>query len=228
MKICVMYSKHCNKSAKALAKALGADANNISLTGRRDFTEYDLLLSYGCSAGTAHKRRLNLSNSILACIDKVETFKALNAANIPTVEWTTNPADTVEWDVVVCREKLAGKANKGMTYVYQGEELPECPLYTKYFHHKCEYRVVVFQGAVIGRYRKDIDDNGDWEFTKMLKRGFEDIDSMALKAAKALNIDFVGFDVLANKRGKVLILEANSGPVLTDDVAKAIVKKLRN
>jgi len=47
------------------------------------------------------------------------------------------------------------------------------------------------------------------------------MDNMCLKAAHALGIDYVGFDVLAQTKNDCVIIEANSGPILTDEALEA-------
>jgi len=85
---------------------------------------------------------------------------------------------------------------------------------------------------VVGRYYKaeTPDDKGvlEWSFNVQPKRGFEKMDEACLKAAKALGIDYVGFDVVAMNKNDFVILEANSGPILTGEAEEAIINYYLN
>lgn len=57
-------------------------------------------------------------------------------------------------------------------------------------------------------------------------RDFKTIDAACVKGAELLGIDYVGFDVLAKNKKDFRICEANSGPILTDDVLPQLVAAL--
>jgi glutathione synthase/RimK-type ligase-like ATP-grasp enzyme len=76
-------------------------------------------------------------------------------------------------------------------------------------------------GNVVGRYLKEVA-NDEWHLNSMEAEGFEHIDKACIKAAEALKIDYVGFDVLSRGKRTFTILEANSAPILTEDAAAAI------
>jgi glutathione synthase/RimK-type ligase-like ATP-grasp enzyme len=86
---------------------------------------------------------------------------------------------------------------------------------------------MVFRGAVVGRYFKK-EDSGDWYFNNQPAKGFEEMDKHCIRAAKALGIDYVGFDVVAKNKKDFRILEANSGPRITDEAETAIVEYFIN
>ena len=70
--------------------------------------------------------------------------------------------------------------------------------------------------------------DGSVNFNHQAPKGFEKIDEHCIKAAKALGIDYVGFDVLAHTKKDFVILEANSGAIMTDEAALAIVEYFLN
>jgi glutathione synthase/RimK-type ligase-like ATP-grasp enzyme len=47
------------------------------------------------------------------------------------------------------------------------------------------------------------------------------MDAICIRAARALSIDYVGFDVLAQTKNDCVIIEANSGPILTEEAIDA-------
>lgn len=228
MKVCVVHPKISSKSAGRLAERIGADCVN-PFQENRNYGGYDLVFNYGCSklpikyAGAI----INSPKAIYRCIDKRVTHMLLKNAGIPTVDFCLNRMNIPKhWKIIICRATAFGAKNEGMTYVYQGDEVPKAELYTEYFNHRAEYRIVVFQGKVIARYRK-VKKKGEWELVLYLKKGFEEVDTHCINAAKVLGIDYVGFDVLEARNGKCVLLEANSAPILTDEVLNILARRLK-
>lgn len=227
MKIAVIYPQACTESARKLAKAIGADCYN----GYKQHVPrgYDILFNYGVShhENTRAKMTINEQHRIHVCRNKVETFKVLQKTGVRIPIFFTKREDIPKrHGTIVVRAIVDGCQNEGMKYIYQGENIPEAPLYTQYIEHRAEYRIVVFMGKIVGRYHKqeNPDNPGNYQFQLMHKAGFKMMDKDCLTAAKALGIDYVGFDVLENDRGDHFVLEANSGPILLPDVEEAIKK----
>ena len=193
-------------------------------TRKRDFNEYDLVFNYGCSAPVTARRIINTPAAVKACVDKPTSFEAFKRAGVDTVEYATHLADVpMHWDWVVVRKERNGRKAEGLDYYenFPGN-IPEGELYSEYFEHKYEYRVVVFMGKVVGYYYKQRDKNDVWSFMVQPKRGFDKMGEQCVAAAKALNIDYVGFDVVAKTKQDFKILEANSSPILTAESMEAI------
>lgn len=224
MKIAVLHPKLATESATELARALKASLINPFQEDRRDFRGYDVVFNYGCHRDFRYKEIVNRGERVGICKNKVDTFNLLKKAGVPCPNYVTRKQDVPkEWVCVVCRDTVDGARAEGLDYVYQnfGKALPDAALYTEYFPHKYEYRIVVFKGQVVGRYRKE-DKKDGCHFILMHKQGFEKVDQDCRKAADFLGIDYVGFDVLENEKGEHIILEANSAPILTDEALKAI------
>jgi hypothetical protein len=231
----------CILSARKLAEGMNKRTNgewNAKVFDVRK-GEYPIVeshtFSYGCSAKmNIAKSHINKREAVKRCVDKVKTFRALNLAGVPIPRYSpekrlVDPA----WERIVVRSKVDGRKAEDLEYFHQGDKLPDAPLYTEYFEHKYEYRIVVFMGKVVGRYYKKedgVDANGqpEWSFMVQPKRGFEAIDDACLKASKALGIDFVGFDIVAMDKQHFVVLEANSGPILTEEAETAIVEYYLN
>lgn len=220
------------KLAKAL-KAAGIIANvfDMNHTNEWEVRKYDYIFAYGCSAASDYRiKRLNSAKATKACIDKLQTFAALSKVGVPIPEYTSDrkKAAARKWATTVVRDSRTGRKAEGYTLVDYPDKLPEGELFTEYFFHKREYRIVVFNGEVVGRYykRPEIHKDGyEWhQFSLQRAGGFEDMDRYCLKAAKALGIDYVGFDVVSVDKRNFKILEANSGPILTDEAEAAIIK----
>jgi glutathione synthase/RimK-type ligase-like ATP-grasp enzyme len=222
MKICVVYPRPCSVSGKELAEFLECDRDAPYDSDRRDFTKYDVVFNYGGGYKLQAKKIINSRQAILTCIDKIATFQALKLAKVPHVAFVTDRRDVpASWECTVVRAKVDGKQGDSLDYVYRRADLPDAPLFTEYFDHRYEYRIVVFMGKVVGRYFKKVEGD-DWELRVQPPKGFEKMDKACLKAAKAIGIDYVGFDVLANTKEDFRIIEANSGPMLMDEVAEHI------
>jgi hypothetical protein len=231
MRVCVIYPASCSASAKALAKGLSTKTNvvdAIHMVYQRDYRNYDLVINYGCSGSFYSRDRINSHVAVARCIDKIETFKRLKKAGLPILEYvTTRTKIPKEWEWVVVRESFKGNNAEGMLHVENGKEpMPMAPLYTRWFDHSREYRVVVLNGKVVGRYEK-VNVNGLWHFMLVAAGGFKDIDISCIKAAEALGIDYVGFDVLAKTKKEFRICEANSGPIITPQAIEAFKKYVK-
>lgn len=241
MKHLVIYASKSIHSAKKLATAFNTRTNGE--WSARVFNPYkkhiepingEYAFSYGCGADIYEghiAKRFNKRKAIKTCINKLHTFRILHSANIPapccSSDWSRVP-DT--WDTIVVRESVTGAKGEGMEYLSQQELATvgyKYSLFTEYFEHKYEYRIVVFMGKIIGRYYK-ADNAGEWYFNLQRSRGFEEMDAACIKAAAALSIDYVGFDVVANTKKDFKILEANSGPILTDEAEDAILSYFLN
>lgn len=232
-KIVILHPKKCAKSAAQLAEAIGAVCENPFQTEGHDYRDYQLVINYGCNRNIKATRLINNTKAVACCIDKLRTFTILKEAggiNIP--EFTTNAAKAKDWDIVVVRKELDAAGNKGMEYVDPSRQpLPDAPLYTKYFSHNREYRVVVVPENIgimhVQAYIKKEKD-GEWTLFEDNSIHLDAVKAQCLKAAEALRIDYVGFDVLMNKQNQFIILEANSGPIITDTTIKAFKKMLKN
>jgi len=227
MKICVIHPKVCFKSGQMLAKILDADRVNMYESDRTDFTAYDVIFNLGSSTRIKGNTIINSSDAVRNCIDKRITFKILTEHNIPTVAYATNKKDIPDsWDIITAREDANGNRAKSLDFYTDKSEVPECQLYTEYFKHEFEMRMVVFQNRIVGRFIKE--QVGDtWEFIEAQAIGLKHMNNMCIKAAAVLGIDYVGFDVVARDCEDFAILEANSGATMIDSVAKIIKKYIK-
>lgn len=190
---------------------------------------YAFVFGYGCSHVTQNGKRINTPKAISNCVKKTNTFDLLTKSNINTVPYVTQKHQIPkEWEWVVVRDKIDGRKAEGIGY-YENipGNVPNGALFTEYFEHQYEYRIMVFMGEVVGRYYKRTNKD-DWYFNVQPKKRFELIDQHCIRAAKVLGIDYVGFDVVAKNKQDFRILEANSGPVITDEAEDAIVSYFIN
>ena len=235
MKIAIIHSVS-GRSAKFLKEYLVEAGHKVDIfrpynDDRIDFMEYDKVISLGCSAKTYTKinARINTGTAIKLCVDKRLTFAAFDKHNVPTVGWTTEWRNIPKhWDQVVVRMKADGRKAEDLDFYILPDQLGNVPknaaLYTQCHYGRFEYRVVVLAGKVVGRYFKALIPGGEWEFRLQNPKGFKEMDKQCIKAAKALGIDYVGFDVLAHTKKNFVILEANSGATVDREAAVAFVE----
>lgn len=228
MKIAVVNSV-AGISSKELAAFLTDGENKATpfkpnKIGRYDFRDHDVVFNYGYGGHILYNRVVNTPDAVLRCVDKPTSFACFQKAGVNTVEHVTRrEAIPKKWEWVVVRNERAGRKAEGLAYHENiPGKIPEGELYSEYFEHKYEYRVVVFMGKVVGFYYKSEDDEGMWHFLIQPKKGFEKMGEQCIAAAKALGIDYVGFDVVANTKTDFKILEANSAPILTAESMEAI------
>lgn len=228
MKIAIINSV-AGISSKELAVFLTkwghqAEAIKPDKTQRWDYSNYDVVFNYGYSQQVVTKKIVNRTNAVRTCINKPATFECFKKANVDTVEYCTRVGDIPKkWAWVVVRNQLDGRKAEGLDY-YENipGNVPNGALFSEYFEHKYEYRVVVFMNKVVGFYYKSEDANGIWTFLPQPHKGFEKMGQQAVDAAKAIGIDYVGFDVVAKNKKDFRFLEANSAPVLTAEAMEAI------
>lgn len=185
----------------------------------------------------------------IACV-KSKTFKALNIAGVPTLEWTKNKDKAVKWlidgDTVIARATETGCCGVGITIhsVESGNvTLPDVPLYTKYQKKRHEYRVHVFDGKVIDVVQKkkkvghpsptggkirNIDDGWVFAHNDLKVKDMGRLHQIGIDAVKACALDFGAVDIIWNEsQDKYYVVEVNTAPGLEsstiDKYAEAIL-----
>lgn len=233
MKIGIIHSVS-GESAKMLTDYLKEDGHIVTIHRpykddypKKDFDGYDYVVSLGCSAETRyHKKRINTATAVAQCVDKRLSFASFDRAGIATVEWTTKKSSIPEyWDQVAVRKSASGRKAEDLEWYLLPLEMNLVPndaeLYTRCFYGMYEYRIIVLEGKIVGRYFKRTLADGSWEMVLHKPHGFENMDDHVLRAAKALGISYAGFDVLAKTKNDFVILEANSGATVTHEACVA-------
>ena len=235
MRICVVHPSVTKESANRLAKAIGAYTWN-PYQGYPPGVAIDVWFNYGYGGScpsvkyaTRGKERINPPASVRVSTDKIKTYEAFVKAGVPTCEYVTNQKDIPKkWKWIVCRETINGRNCEGVTITQQENIVKDCPLYTKFFDHDEEHRIVVFKGQIVARYMKTNLKDGEYELTHMLEDGYSDIDKTAIQACRAVGLDYAGVDVLhSNHTGKHIALEINSGPLLTAEAEEFFINHFK-
>jgi len=234
-------------SAKALASAL--ESKRVRPDGRyRPFLSH-AIVNWGNSQNPrwVDPARtglwLNKPEAVTLASNKWQTFVALSQEGVavPTPEWTTQKEVAQQWDKkVVVRAILNGSGGAGITVVEPGQPLPDAPLYTKYLGKRSEWRVHVFGDSVISAQYKALKNGtenpnflvrnhaNNWVYTRgVVGELSEDVKAVAVKAVKALGLDFGAVD-LALREDQAYVLEINTAPGLQGQTVTAYVEAIRH
>lgn len=193
-----------------------------------------------------HQDRLIISNppeAVGRCINKIETLRALQAANVPSVVWSTNAQELrthFPRHRIVARTIVNGSSGAGIRIIQPGEPIVPAPLYTIYFKKQAEFRLHVAFGRVIliQQKRRRLDhgeteegsnanlvrthDNG-WVFTiqnlscDQNPQYRAQLEQIGLQAAQAVGANHCAVDVLVNDRREIVVCEINSAPGIEAD-----------
>lgn len=166
--------------------------------------------------------------------NKLLSFQAFSAHNVPVPEWTTDKEVARAWNkTIVCRTLLCSHSGRGIVIVEPEQEIPNAKLYVQYKKKKHEYRVHVFQGKVIDVAQKKRkvgheDRNNQirnhangWIFARDSISPPADIGTIALNACSAVGLLSGAVDIIWNeKENKCYVLEINTAPGIEGTTCK--------
>lgn len=216
-------------------------------------TAGDLIVGWGAGNPPAWRARvpvdarwINRPNEIARCVDKITTLRILTEARVRVVPWTRDKRlaldDIQEGYRVVARALTEGRDGEGASILSTVEEVEasNAPLYTVYIPKTAEYRVHVFNDAVLGvqkRVRADgkqitnrhirTSSNG-WGLTRDWNVQVpEELKQNAVLAVRSLGLTFGACDIGVDRFGRDFIFEVNSAPEVlgagVDLYARAII-----
>jgi len=141
-KLFVLPYKKGSKSAKALAKAIGAKQIKLVDSGYKPYPTHTVI-NWGCSSANSPDhvigaKFLNTPVAVGNAANKLKSFQMFEEADVPTVPWCTDHIKAEEWledgKTVVCRTKLTGHSGEGIVICDQDNNAPlvGAKLYTQY------------------------------------------------------------------------------------------------
>lgn len=219
-----------SESAKKLAEAL--DCKRIKHEGA-PLKAAKVVINWGASKIERQfpnlKKIFNKPEAVAIASNKLSTFKALQRDGVNIPEFTTKKEEANKWlakSEVVARTVLNGHSGIGITIIEKGaDNLPDAKLYTEYVPKRHEYRIHVFEDKAFfvqrkARKQEVPDEEVNWK-VRNLAGGFifahkevvigEDAKEQAVKAVKALGLDFGAVDIVYNeKQQKYYVLEVNT------------------
>jgi glutathione synthase/RimK-type ligase-like ATP-grasp enzyme len=179
--------------------------------------------------------------------NKLNTFKALQAAKVSIPEFTTDKATAENWvragTTVLARTKLNASEGRGIVIC---KELPlvDAPLYVKLIKKKKEFRVHVMNGQVIDLQEKrrrngvrqpdgklidgTIRNIGhDWVFCRENIVEPAGLREIGIAAVRACGLMFGAVDVIWNEyHNRLYALEVNTAPGLCESTATSYARAL--
>lgn len=181
---------------------------------------------------------LNHWDNIRISSNKLSSLQRLKSKNVKTPDFTTDINVAKNWIkdgyIVICRKLLRSHSGKGIIIARNENELVNAPLYTKYVNGKNEYRIHVYWDGInepnifdaVQKRKKEgfKDENKDNPNANLIRshdNGFvfcrenlvipENVKNEALKAIKAINLNFAGIDIrYIEKNKQAYVLECNS------------------
>ena len=234
MRVVIYPYKFGSASAKALASAL--NTVRVRDVGRYVKKAGDIVIGWGSTMlptwGTVD---LNKPESVARAVDKKVALSALKEAGVRTVEFTEDSDIVQQWlsngNKVYARTLTRASEGRGIHVLTRGMQIPSASLYTLGINDGDEYRVHVFDGVVID-YTKKVPLDGSnpsvdarnikshsngWTFARNAERR-PSIEEEAVKAVRALGLDFGAVDIIVNPNDKnrPYVLEVNTACGMED------------
>jgi len=232
MRIRILPYKIASRSAKVLAQSLDVLRCNLHNTRFRP-RDRDIIINWGSSywpfdTGVV----LNKPISVRFAANKITALGIMRDAEVSVIPFTLHKAEAVAWleggSYVYERHSIFGHGGYGIRVVHTVADLTigtSVELYTKGIPIRREYRVHVFNGEIIDHVQKrrclDADTNSVSEYIRnhtqgwvFVRGGFDrltEVEEQAIKAVKALGLDFGAVDIIVEKHtGLCFVLEVNT------------------
>lgn len=217
-----------SESVRLLKAELGAKSIKLENSRYRRRID-DVIINWGNSS--PFNPSLNCNSA--AATNKLKAFKVLKAEGVSIPPFSTSKDEARAWKddgkTVLARTTLTGHSGQGILFVE--DEVPDAPMYVQYIPKKKEYRVHVFDDAVIHVQEKRLKNGHEAHKIRSHDNGYvfatKDVDpppmvlEESIKAIKALGLLFGAMDVIWNdKQRKAFVLEVNTAPGLCPTTAR--------
>jgi glutathione synthase/RimK-type ligase-like ATP-grasp enzyme len=176
---------------------------------------------------------------------------AMDAAGVLTVPWFqvsdiprgfefAQKQRIMDMRFPLLARKITGQGGTDIVPVFEAKEIPwriaaGWDWFSSYIPMITEHRVWVFRGRALGTYEKQMRRPKDYKYIgRNFRNGFDfvksdfvrDASEQAVKAVKALRLDFGAVDMLRGMDGRVYVLEVNTAPGCIKSGAQATLGKL--
>lgn len=245
-----MSSQGCKSVAAQLTTM---DVDCVRVYADRDYSpkSTDLIVFWGsgheplwiAAARKVGAEILNPSENICLSVNKLAAFQRFKVEKVPTPEWTQSYSQAVVWSKtgwVCCRQSLEGMDGAGLVLAKKVDELVDARLYTQFIKNQREFRVYVFDDAVIDVLEKHPDDEATEQFIRTEANHYiytrpnlntiphiTAVQNASRKAAKALGLTFAGVDVILGDDGCPYVLETNTAPGIGQITARRIANAIK-
>lgn len=233
---------HISNTVSELAE--GLDGKILKLEGSKYRKKPgQVLINWGSSV-PLDGCDLNKPENVGIAVSKMNTFRVLQAADVPIPKWTQDKTKIINWNTkVVGRDFDTGRSGKGIKIYKIGENVGEHLFYSSYFKKKREFRIHIFNNKVI------------FEQEKLRQKGAENVDKYirshnhgwcfafnhlaadpvpecvqiaSLSAIDSLGLNFGGVDVGWNPDDGACVFEVNTAPGLENSSLKAYIDEFKN
>ena len=151
-----------HKGRPGVGRFIGESLGLYEATSRQPTVKRDsesVAVNYGVSRPIRWIDNDNIINTPLAvhsCVNKLATLKILRDNNVPTVLWTQNKENAMDYvkynGPVYCRTLLNSKQGNGIVVAKSADEVVDAELYTYSVDIKDEFRVHVAGNRHTGDY----------------------------------------------------------------------------
>jgi glutathione synthase/RimK-type ligase-like ATP-grasp enzyme len=189
---------------------------------------------------------INKPQAVSIAANKLLSLQAMQRAGVSIPPFTTSRDIAKAWlddsYRVVARKILNGHSGQGIQVLFEGDEIPIAPLYTRYTKKEKEYRVHVFNGRVIDvtqKRRRNGGDDGEYGADRYVRNHANGwvycrdnisppacVTNEAIKAVQAMGLDFGAVDV-GWRPDKAVVFEVNSAPGAEGSTLQAYVRELQ-
>lgn len=226
------------------AKLLAEEMDVYRATGKGNYANA-VLINWGNVPRKNCRKIINAHAD--RAVNKLRFFDRMrNALEPPRIPAYTSSRQVAQgWlqggHSVVVRAVLDGSRGEGISIIEPspGASIPAAPLYTKYSPKSGEYRVHIVGGRVIHLQKKVKERGSATHQVRNAANGYfytsncsdvpSDVATQALKAFKALGVDFAAFDVIYSKRTQqATVLEANTAPGIEGITVTKYAKALKD
>jgi len=217
----IIYHNISSKTGKELKRVLNV-GGGIEIGDSR----FNKLIRWGNSNAIRYQAGsvLNKKDALNLCADKQRALQVMTSAGVrvPPV------ANRFDGEILIGRTANHTQG-KGLFVIASQRDFDlaknnlHCTHFMSYIPTEREYRVHVFQGAVIATAEKRMSDHATslhvrnyetgWVF-KYLESCPTDISNTAISATRSLGIDFGAVDVIKSINGNIYVLEINTAPSL--------------
>lgn len=233
-----LYHKKTRPTGKVLAKALGF--RHFGIVAR----EADFLIRWGNAMPVRAGAEINSAQGISRASDKVRAFEAMKAAGVTIPWYTTSPQEAsqrlTEGAVILGRTRSGSKGRGIVVYENLGAffNYPRHDFYSEFVENDREYRLHVVGDKVVRLQRKykEVEVDNPNRFIKNHEQGYrfkqparplrEDRNELAVKAVRAVGLDFGAVDMVIDRAGVAWVLEVNTAPACSPLTAQAYINAL--